>query len=99
MRISDWSSDVCSSDLEQHTAHVVKEFLIAKVGLQRRRRFPRADIGVDDGFEMPHRAGAGMAQRIAHRLKIGLNLRKRMKGFLGLRAIGDRTFQDRKSSV
>src|SRR3546814_2768008 len=50
MRISDWSSDVCSSDLRLHRhaqrlLHVLEER--AEGGLQRRGRFGRDDAEVE----------------------------------------------------
>src|SRR3546814_3332819 len=47
MRISDWSSDVCSSDLARH----------AKVGMPRRRKPRKAEVGEHHQHEaQQHRA-------------------------------------------
>src|SRR3546814_7456693 len=59
MRISDWSSDVCSSDLRAGRVEVVRERHLqhgnVRVGLQVAQRHPRAVVesapGVDRGEE------------------------------------------------
>src|SRR3546814_9949510 len=50
MRISDWSSDVCSSDLRRQQHHVGLERLLAAVGLRRGDRggLRRAVLQADD---------------------------------------------------
>src|SRR3546814_3348281 len=48
MRISDWSSDVCSSDLHEEAAH-----RIAEIGAQHMAREPRRECRFGDPIAVP----------------------------------------------
>src|SRR3546814_1145546 len=53
MRISDWSSDVCSSDLVDAPAH---DAAVLDFG---GKAFPRAGVAPDEGFDLDPVARAG----------------------------------------
>src|SRR3546814_9791141 len=71
MRISDWSSDVCSSDLDSHapasaSRHVAADRVLGPIGRDR-RRIDRLSRG-----RPRRRAGLGhLAQLRRHRLRPG----------------------------
>src|SRR3546814_19284190 len=75
MRISDWSSDVCSSDLVVDAKHHVRihldETAIAvpgETGIARRRRKPLDRLVVEAQVQhRVHHAGHGYARAGAHR--------------------------------
>src|SRR3546814_9623246 len=76
MRISDWSSDVCSSDLKHHVRIHLEETAIAvpgETGIARRRRKPLDRLVVEAQVQhRVHHAGHGYARAGAHRhQKIG----------------------------
>src|SRR3546814_8401841 len=91
MRISDWSSDVCSSDLERLHEHA-REFDEARIArrdeLRRRARLePGAAIGDLAGdHRAPHPKRAHDLGLVEHRLLSGIGQRHRAVPF------GGRTF-------
>src|SRR3546814_16578061 len=81
MRISDWSSDVCSSDLGQHrieqAGEPAVEFFPAQLVHVRRALAARAhDPGVPQHAEMMRHTGLGQAavERRADRLALAVEL-------------------------
>src|SRR3546814_5531467 len=72
MRISDWSSDVCSSDLHQFdeiaglvpAVELSRQYALPRVGHRAGRTGQREDIGA----ARDHRAGARLDRRGADRL-------------------------------
>src|SRR3546814_11387708 len=71
MRISDWSSDVCSSDLKRLARHIV----VSPCGSDFRSKYPVQDIG----GKLDSRKLAG-AQTNMLDLLVGLVDRRRMNG-------------------
>src|SRR3546814_19559343 len=64
MRISDWSSDVCSSDLESGTDGNYLVGMVSRVFLSHRSfAFPVADVGTDAGTDAD-RCAAGPKKNI-----------------------------------
>src|SRR3546814_6297527 len=65
MRISDWSSDVCSSDLGQRREQHEQVDLEPERGLVQPRR-AQALHGPDRSLEYPHRTAREMADFVRH---------------------------------
>src|SRR3546814_15301958 len=66
MRISDWSSDVCSSDLDPLALARMRHYLVAQPA------FPQEDaarrrLGIDEGQEMVGRVVGAAGRRHQHR--------------------------------
>src|SRR3546814_5889662 len=95
MRISDWSSDVCSSDLDADRAAEVEtlDFLLGddvdhtrdRVGAIGRRRtvaqhLDAVDDGVVDGVEVDEVALAVIRERIARHAQAVRNRQRRLHG-------------------
>src|SRR3546814_10106862 len=77
MRISDWSSDVCSSDLIEQAGEPAVEFFPAQLVHVRRALAARAhDPGVPQHAEMMRHTGLGPAsvERRAARLALAVEL-------------------------
>src|SRR3546814_1421535 len=73
MRISDWSSDVCSSDLVcLHIAIVGKAAALAAAGTECGDRNPRRDAGLAAGAMWPVHMIAATAKPAGQRGGIGL---------------------------
>src|SRR3546814_16148122 len=66
MRISDWSSDVCSSDLDQHRnerghMRLARRFRIFAPAAMRFARDRRATVLIEMGFAIPFLVFVGFA--------------------------------------
>src|SRR3546814_16842782 len=72
MRISDWSSDVCSSDLGKLHADV---FLSPAVTRLENQDLPLRDVAKNLGEFGAERAGAARDRRVQHHLEIALDQR------------------------
>src|SRR3546814_5722054 len=98
MRISDWSSDVCSSDLDADRAAEVEtlDFLLGddvdhtrdRVGAIGRRRtvaqhLDAVDDGVRDGVEVDEVALAVIRERIGRHAQAIRNRQRRLHGQIG----------------
>src|SRR3546814_3829213 len=72
MRISDWSSDVCSSDLERFERHVVAaSFDVAAQPADRELvRHVAADVKADE-IARRHRLGIGVAVERSEERRVG----------------------------
>src|SRR3546814_15274279 len=68
MRISDWSSDVCSSDLFENTCIFVTKILLAPRSLRPKR--------LDDHIDGFHVGPANQIQAIRHRCKDARHLNR-----------------------
>src|SRR3546814_2838823 len=83
MRISDWSSDVCSSDLADATRQSVHRFEVADAHVRTARLQPLVEVGVAGAGEgaavvkwpVNHERGIGL-QRAIETGKHRLDLRK-----------------------
>src|SRR3546814_2610162 len=62
MRISDWSSDVCSSDLGQHVFGITVEIERVVLRLLRSVVIPGPDRG--PGYDLSHRRGVSRRRHI-----------------------------------
>src|SRR3546814_10855853 len=68
MRISDWSSDVCSSDLESQETCLLRSFFVWTGCARRTRSFPRVTTIVGSfvrGYPVGEYAGASSRMRAA----------------------------------
>src|SRR3546814_18501501 len=92
MRISDWSSDVCSSDLQRHPQKLVRRQPAlpvrhrpsskARALRQRQDADPFAAAALDDG--QPDRlVGGAVAQRRIHEPVLGKDIRRSEESRVG----------------